>query len=539
MRFDQPSNESSSHPKTSGDRVDDSDDRLDESTKTKQAPPPQLKLRSRRVYPVIVNRQLLLMILLLIGVLFAMFEAGKPERWHWLIPPTESDELSLPMMQIEPSRKKSNLEFNRDSVAGNPLDRPTQIDSINSTQHDSSTEEKPSRLDKTFQLVDIEGEYDSPVSASGENRENAEASYPQAALEFWQNWLRRSSSQERNELYFILKRIRHQQPCPQLQLEPLSELIDQISRQREADHEQRFEKLSFTPSSQRQQLTNDLFESQQVWQLFELPALQAFANEAETTEPQRQQLEKLQLALDATFYRFVKDQTAQGWEGDSPAWGRIWELNLSRLPDQATLAQPIPVTHLELTSQPSFYRGKPVRASGRVQAAIREPLTVRELGIEQLYVLVVNPSDSNVSPYFVYTRQLPEGFPGVTDQYVKMNIPIELEGRFFKIRTYPDTQNKVQNAPMILAYLIRPLDEDVAPLSTSVGSENFAKPLATGLILLPLLAILVAWWLFRITNIVRFRPGKNRTAQIHRNLDDLSQNPDIKTDRERIDELYQ
>lgn len=527
MQFDQPTNEPAREPRNLLNHSDFSslDDSLG-STKTVQTSQPRLRLRSRRQYPVIANRQLLAMILLLIGVLYAMYEAGKPERWYWLVPPTESDELPMPMMHIAPSTRDSTLTAKTKSSSVDPglHDSPTA---------DTGLENSSTGNSSSISLLDSNQAQDPDFTANLDGRPNGELAYPKAALDFWQNWLRRASSKQRNDLYFILKRIRHQQPCPQLQQSSVSELIDKIKQQREADHEQRLSKLSFAPSSQRQQLTNELFESQQVWQLFELPALQAFASEAETTEEQRQQIDRLQLALDATIFHFVRDLTAQGWEGDSPAWGRMWERIVA-----GDIGQAIRVNHLELTSQPSFYRGKTVAASGSVQAARREPLTVRELGIEELYVLVVRPNDSRVSPYFVYSLELPDGFPIVGDQYVKMNQPIDFQGHFFKIRTYPDTQNKVQNAPMILANSIHPIAEVSIPLDTRQSSANLARPLTTGLILLPLLAIFIAWWLFRITNIVRFKPGKNRTAEIHRQLDGLSQNPDIKTDRERIDELY-
>lgn len=516
MRFDQPADQSS---------------QLRKDGKSEGAPvqPPRapLKLRSTRSRPVIANRQIILMILSLMMVLYAMYEAGKPERWHWLIPPVPPTESENNLMLIQAPKQGSDVPYPPlEKLVEENLSEPQALSDPGLNQTDS---------DHLPQIT--ENRSQDQVEAKDRNEVASEegfgSDYPRGALEFWQALLKEFSARDRDDFYLILKRIRDGQPCPQLQQQTCEQLIDKISRARAQYHDQLFQKLTFASNDSKPALTNQWFESQQVWESLEQPALTAFVEAREISQPQRRQMGWLQTMLDKTFYDWVQDRTAQGWEGDSPAWGRIWE--------QVLLVQTgtaIPVTHLELSSQPSHYRGKQVEVKGWVRAARIETLTVKELDIAQMYVLVVRPEDSKVSPYFVYTTELPAGFPPLGDRFTTLNEGVSVRGYFFKIRTYLDTENKVQHSPMILTNQVQPWSP-VGITASQTDAKDFLPKITLALLILPLLAAMLAWWLFRVTDIVRFRPGVGRTREIHHSLKELASNSDIKTPKERVDELYE
>lgn len=510
MRFDQPADESADG------RENDSPER--DAMLSRRSP--QI-FRGSRQRPVMANRQIVLMILSLIMVLYAMYEAGKPERWHWLIPPLPPEAAEENLLQTEPSKPESKVPPDSLKKSAEYLRQPETPPSDPATRISAEA---------TFDFTEPQAPLrDSENQRSGNGQDEA---YPEGSVAFWQSLLMRLTARERDDFYLMLKHIRDGQTCPQLQQQSYGQLVDQISRARAEYHDQLFQNLAFASSDSKPALTNQWFESQQVWESSEQPSLTAFVEDRKISQSQRLQMERLQSRLDSMFYDWVQDRTAQGWEGDSPAWGRIWEQVLQLQKDQA-----IPVTHLELSSQPSHYRGKPVEVKGWVRAARREALTVKELGIEQMFVLVIRPQDSRVSPFFVYTTQLPDGFPPIGDRFVSLNKGVLIRGYFFKIRTYLDTENKVQNSPMILTRQVQPWSV-MEPATNENDVREFLPKIAPALLILPLVAAGLAWWLFRVTNIVRFRPGNNRTREIHRSLEELAKNPDIKTPRERVDELY-
>ncbi len=344
-------------------------------------------------------------------------------------------------------------------------------------------------------------------------------------------------SHQRITLYQLLKRIRHGETLPANDIERFESLVNFIEQGRQQFHSDHLSELAFSRESPQEKasLANELYESEQSWKQHELPSLQAALQSEAISDEQRSAMEQLQAVLDPTIDSFVSDWTAQGWEGDSPAWGRMWELIFS-----GHLPPPDRVSHLELMAQPHQYRSLHVRVRGSIQSAWQEPLSIRDFGIDQLFVLVIRPDDSNVSPFFVYADELPAGFPPLSRRPLTMDEPVVVDGLFFKIRTYLDSERQVQNGPMILASRIEP----VASAHVAIGPIRGPLPEVTkgvwgvGLLMLVLIGIATMWFAFRSRQRIRFNPGPNRTREIHEDLQSLIGQEGPKTDQERIQELY-
>jgi hypothetical protein len=461
------------------------------------------------------NRKLVILVLTLIGVIYAMIELGKPQRWYWLIPPEDRDAKSR---QIELLDQDRELEAqNRDSVgeSASPNSEPTQPDSVEPAT--------PPNLAANLILPD------QPKLAQLNSDE-----YPAAAQRFWAERVRRMSAQQRRSLNLLLKRVRHHQEIEEEFRPELEGLLAALRKARANFHEDLMNQATYAAEGAEQaRLVNDHFEAESRWDRAEWPAISSFLAGQRLSAEQLLALRQLQAALDPLMLEFVEDRTAQGWDGDSPAWSRMWERLLCE-----ELPNPTAVTHLELSAQPETYRDRPVLIRGWVRGAWREALPIPELGIKYLYVLVVRPEDSKVTPYFLYARALPAGFPEIQQKYVALDQRIECQGLFFKIRTYLDTEKKVQTGPMILVDSIK-----MVAVSSAI-SQKLAGPLSQpswwiiGLGVLSLMAAGVTWFVYRTTQTIRFQTGPNRTREIHQSLGGLVDDTGIKTDIEKVRELY-
>lgn len=463
------------------------------------------------------TRKLAMLVLMLIGVIYAMVEMGKPERWYWLIPPNNPEAKPIQIQPLNSGSESESENFGSGLESGSRAIGQAQPDSAQPLQKPDAAEVKSNRPVQT--------------RLTQPNSED----YPESAQRFWASMIRQMSEDQRRSLFVLLKRIRHGQELDRDHRESLEALIAAIRKARSKFQEDLMNKIAYSAEGpQKAKLANDHFESESTWDRSEWPAISAFLAGESLSQDQKRSLRLLQSVLDPLILEFVEDRTAQGWEGDSPAWGRMWErLMFEELP------APTPVTHLELSAQSRTHRNRSISIRGWVRGGWREDLPIPELGIKYLYVLVVQPEDSKVSPCFLYARELPEGFPSIQKKYQTLNHRIGCQGLFFKIRTYLDTEKKVQTGPMILV-------DSIQLIASSIGfSEGAAIPgfkpawLIAGLVLLLLIAGGVAWFAFQTTKTRRFQPGPNRTREIHQSLGSLANDPGIKTDLEKVRELYE
>ncbi len=292
--------------------------------------------------------------------------------------------------------------------------------------------------------------------------------YPVAAQEFWMATLDKMSAKQRRTLFRFLKSIRLERVVPDLNRNEFQDLVDQMAVRRARFHREMFDQLAMIPSGseEKTQLANELFESQEVWEQKILPAFQAVLKGEDFTVAQLRQIERLQQVLDPLVNAFVEDGTAIGWEGDSTAWLRMWERVIGQ-----DLGQPLDASHLQLSSQPGFYRGRAVNIAGWVRSARREELTDSELGVDHYFILWLRPADTNLAPYCLYALELPANFPEVTNEFRDLNERVRVTGLFFKIRAYIDASSESNECPVILAKTFE-LKPDVSPLAVNAWQPS-------------------------------------------------------------------
>ena len=188
--------------------------------------------------------------------------------------------------------------------------------------------------------------------------------------------------------------------------------------------------------------------------------------------------------------------------------------------------------------QSSVYRGQPVTIEGWVRSARKSVLKpTSEIGLPHYFVLWIRPRESKFGPYCVYTMTLPDGFPEVGESFSDFNENVRVTGYFFKIRNYVAADSSVDDSPAIIAAGLERIE------TTNFTSVNRWQPsrstLTTAFILIPLVATALAWLVFRNSKTHQYIPGKNSQQRIDQSLNELANNPNVETDRERVLSLYE
>ena len=151
-------------------------------------------------------------------------------------------------------------------------------------------------------------------------------------------------------------------------------------------------------------------------------------------------------------------------------------------------------------SQPNEYRGKLVKIRGDVRLGYHVPSRHTRFGIEGYNVLWVRPADGVDSPMVVYCRELPGGFPtvserGGTGEGTRLDEEVEFTGLFFKRWLYR-SRSGLNLAPLFLARVTHWQPRQA-------GTANAQPPATSGVVLtlgvlvIALLAGGIAWWVYR------------------------------------------
>lgn len=472
-----------------------------------------------------IRIKLLMLFSMLIVVVVLMQEAGKPERWQWMgFKAPESNDLevdSLEGTQVIPSDNRnghpvrslndSNLPAGEQPHASS---RPITI----ATQRSGSTKSTgrpPASINPGFgtDLTD----------------------YPVAAISFWNSTFDDLNPQEQSALLRLLKNLRLGQTLPTSTQLTAQKLIRKISNSRDQYDQSLFDQLALAPdgSPGKTKLAEELFESQDIWAKQILPAFEAVSHGLEFTVGQQQAARKLQHVIDPLLYQQVQDRTSLGWSGDTGAWIRLWE---QAIDGDASAGNS--VSRIELMGQPDLYRGQTVTVEGWVRSARKKVLDPEsELGLPHYFVLWVRPLETKQGPYCVYTMELPAEFPDVTEQFSELNERVQISGYPFKIRTYVTADSSVDQCPVMIASHLTRIDN---PEFTSVNQWQPSRlTLMIALISIPLIASFLAWAAFRNSETRPFTPGKTTQKRIDQTLSELSNDPQVQTERESVMRLYE
>ncbi|MDA8563631.1 hypothetical protein N9L06_04175, partial [Mariniblastus sp.] len=203
------------------------------------------------------------------------------------------------------------------------------------------------------------------------------------------------------------------------------------------------------------------------------------------------------------------------------------------------------VQRIQLMSQPDSYRRHWVKLQGWVRSARFVDRPIAALGQTDddyqgkvgHYEFWIRPEETNAGPYCVYSLNLPAGFPEVGEEYQTLNEKVSVVACFFKNRSYVAADSKPSVCPLLLAASFTRLGNS----EPADRSEDSAPPWVPGVpvmvgiaIVFALLAAGLAWLAKRATQSPRYQPGAQTTQRIHDGLDQLTDDPGVMTEREKV-----
>jgi hypothetical protein len=169
-------------------------------------------------------------------------------------------------------------------------------------------------------------------------------------------------------------------------------------------------------------------------------------------------------------------------DAETPLWFGVWSA-LQKLTDQQTPASSGEATYVQLVNQADVYRGKVVTVRGWVLRSEAVTPGENELGIEELYRVILKPAGGGEWPLIVYALEAPED--------VGEPFALAVNAVFFKNLSYRHEAG-VGLAPVLLTSRIaRPQAAKAA-----APSEPPLSPLAVVLLAAAGATVFVvyAWW---------------------------------------------
>ncbi len=481
--------------------------------------------------------KIFVLIAMLLLVIYAMHEAGKPENWEWMgfknqvigtnAANSETDPLPgqtegfVRSLNEEESTFRSTTGTSKSSDRYNKSPDSSSQDDTIAFQTDLST----------IRSAPHDGASNPSVGRSSE-----------IASEFWRSMLGKMNPENQSTFLKMVRTMRQGESlAPEVQASCAS-LVKTISRSRDRYHQQLFDQLALTAdgTEEKKNLSSDLFESQSIWEQKILPAFNSLVKGQDFSVDQLRAIERLQSTIDPILFDQVQDNTAIGWAGDAGAWTRIWDFVLGNSGAMLNTNQPVTfksVTRIELMSQPRFYRGQSIKVEGWARAGRKIELAKdSQLGIKHQYVLWVRPKETKQGPYCIYTNILPAEFPELTTQFKDINEHVQVDGYFFKIRTYVAADKSATTSPVIVASGMK----RIAPVEhTSVHNWQPSRTMfICALVLMPILATAIAWWAYQSSQTQPYQPGKTTTKKINQTLGALKSDPNVQTTHEKIMALY-
>jgi len=468
-------------------------------------------------------RKMITLIAMLVMVLYAMKEAGKPENWAWMgfleQPTNTSKELSE--HQNENKTLKAKAQTPPISDHTNPATTATT----------APTDTPPTRLNSpVIRLAQTTSP--SPLTTSQQ-----QAGLPAESAQFWTSFFNNLETTEQIEWMDLLEtlsgdRLPNQLPANQTQ----TKLITLATKRKEAFNNTILDRISSLPhaSEKRSQVSQDHIESNKFWQQQILPALTALKAAEDITLRQQQSVGRLLNHLDTDALNLVRDKTAIGWTGDSVAWKRCW----NRI-HQSQLGAPTYVTRIQLTGQPREYRGRAITVNGFVRSietrrakpnsSITDNLADHEQ--QHYYILWVQPADSSAGPYCVYCLNPPEQLPRTQAELEDYQWLAKISGIFFKNRSYQAT-DRVRYSPLILAdsFEMKPPATDHPVLKQKLSPQLMAGLLA----MIPLIAVGIVWYSVRSTVSRKRFSSKKSQEELKVFLGDLKDDPSIESDQDQM-----
>jgi hypothetical protein len=155
-------------------------------------------------------------------------------------------------------------------------------------------------------------------------------------------------------------------------------------------------------------------------------------------------LELLESVKDETYFR----------NAERDAWFNLISV-LQNKSDKDLAANSIgEAGYVELSQQPQVYRGKLVTVRGTVRQVTTQTPADNDLGLKSYYRLVLHPQGGDIWPIFIYSLELPKGFP--PGEHVAVDV--SATGFFFKTLSYA-WRDGVGIAPVVLTKSVKVVDQ--------------------------------------------------------------------------------
>lgn len=471
----------------------------------KLSPPPDFMSRGAKIKLFTLVGSLLL-------VLVLMNEARKPDNWKWMGFDSQGKQRS-------PSEEPKKFVVEESQYPPREQAEPDP----QSTQKETSQQQDP--------ILDT-------PSTTAPEQEGPEVEGPTVSLaqpEFYQLFFKQLELNEQRGLFAALRELRGRGFSNEREFDclPLVRKMDSAVRVHLSEI---LNDLSLIDEGKpkRVELNEQLETMQRQWEQTLKPAL---AGEPITNPTKLRTVHALQSELDEAAFSIVNDKSSPTWASDDPAWLRVWEriLNVGRGWQVEQMTTPI-----QLKAEPDFYRGKPVAMEGELRGVEVLQTNNNPMGIKQYYSLWIRPQASAIQPFNVYVTQLPDPIELSADRFTSLEgIQVELLGAFFKIRTYKDAAGEISETPLVFAKSFQVIEGAAEELAVPVAEpwQPSAQLLTAFFVGMPLLAIGIAFVVYRGTTSRKFRLGVTATAKVNESLDELGGDPNVQTVAEKLAKL--
>ena len=466
---------------------------------------------------------------LLLLVIVAMKEAGKPERWMWL----GFDQPSDPALVTEDEITEKDIVLEAESLAA---------ESNSQAQPGAGVGYISDRIAR--RLDDLNEGRSNPDGNGARAAEDQDPQQTPVAVDFWRAAYLKLDDAQQEAFYQLLRRIdtaRLQPPKSALPFDAAATRLTELQR----DHQSRIlgELAAMRKGEQKNKLTENLFAFDQSWQKHGLPALKASIAGADFTMTDQATIRSIRATIDPIVLKDVEDMTGMGNSRDRLAWLAIWDF-VQRDAETGRREQEPETTLLQLKGQPQAFRGQTVAVSGTARTIRRKVLKQTLLNLDQYYELWIDPpSRVNNGLICVYVAELPDGFdslmPEVTEQFQTIKFPVTVAGRFFKLRSYQDAGKSVSHCPVVIAETFV-ADFDARPSQSDAAGANWQPSPQIAFAFLAVAALVafgIAFAVFRSTHSGTQRADKPTSKRVGRTLDALVDDETVMTDAERVAEL--
>ena len=455
-----------------------------------------------------MRRRLMMLFVMLVVVVVLMQEAGKPERWLWMGFEQPAAEQTRPgdlvVAELSPADSGGQFPDAETPVPRAALTRPG------------------------------DGRREPVETSPGILTDDDASDLPAATKVFWVDAWQAMNVDQKKLTLGLLRQSRHpDQPSPET-VDARKDLLDWLGQRQASAETELLNQISLLSegSDEKQERLEELYQFQTLFNDAARPAFDSLTAGEDITLNQQKQLMRLQSLLDPLILNDVNDFSAVGATGDSVAWMRMWE----QIRDEKVPADDIAT--IQLLAQPAAWRGQPVRIEGQLRTARYRELADSAIGLQGWYELWLTPRDDPDSLTCIYALDKPASFPSIGNRHQAFDRPVNLVGRFFKIRAYRGGDGSAEHCPLVLA-----ADFDwqppVKPATSSISASTIS-PLAIGSVLaiISIVATAIAWIVYRTSRQQTYQPRGRVADRIGQSLTELGKDPGIQTEAERIRELY-